>query len=59
VSGFLKSKGDARRAIKQNALKVNKEGAKDGDSITADALLKETYLLLQRGKKSYFIVKAV
>jgi tyrosyl-tRNA synthetase len=59
VSGFLKSKGEARRAIKQNALKVNKEGAKDGDSITADALLKETYLLLQRGKKSYFIVKAV
>lgn len=58
-TGFLKSKGEARRALKQNSLRVNKERVGEGYTITTDDLLQDSYVLLQRGKKSYFIVQAV
>ena len=56
-TGFLQSNGEARRALKENAISVNKI------KINADYIIKEAdliadqYVLLQRGKKNYFILK--
>lgn len=59
VSGFLKSKGEARRALKENSISVNKEKVKDDFSVNEGNLIKDRYVLLQRGKKKYFIARAV
>ena len=50
-TGFLKSNGDARRALKENSISVNKEKVKEHYIITQDDLIANTYVLLQRGKK--------
>jgi len=54
---FLKSNGDARRALKENAVSVNKEKIKEDFLITSKDLIAEKYVLLQRGKKTYFLLK--
>lgn len=56
-TSFLKSNGDARRALKENAVSVNKEKVKEDFLITAKDLIASKYVLLQRGKKSYFLLK--
>ncbi len=56
-TGFLGSNGEARRELKQNSISVNKEKVKEDYKITAADLIKNTYVLLQRGKKNYFILK--
>jgi len=58
-TGFLKSNGEARRALKENAISVNKEKVTDSYVITQDDLIADAYVLLQRGKKSYFLLKVV
>lgn len=58
-SGFLKSKGEARRALKENSVSVNKEKVKVDYSVGPGDLINERYVLLQRGKKKYFLVNAV
>lgn len=58
-TGFLKSNGEARRALKENSISVNKAKVSDTFSITSDSLISDKYVLLQRGKKNYFIIKAV
>ncbi|MCA1764080.1 MAG: tyrosine--tRNA ligase [Flavobacteriales bacterium] len=57
VSGFLQSKGEARRALKENSISVNKEKANDSLMVTSADLINDKYVLLQRGKKKYFIVE--
>ncbi|MEN8186113.1 MAG: tyrosine--tRNA ligase [Bacteroidota bacterium] len=56
-SGFLKSKGEARRAMKENSISVNKEKIKEDFVITANDLIADKFVLLQRGKKNYFMLK--
>ncbi|MGY3792111.1 tyrosine--tRNA ligase [Aquimarina sp. 433] len=58
-TGFLKSNGEARRALKENSISVNKEKVKEGYSITSDDLINHQFVLLQRGKKNYFVIRAV
>jgi tyrosyl-tRNA synthetase len=57
-SGFLSSNGEARRALKENSISVNKEKVSEEFSASADDLIDGKYLLLQRGKKNYFLVIA-
>lgn len=58
-TGFLPSNGEARRALKENSVSVNR------DKVTADSVFKKSdliagrFLLIQRGKKNNFVVKAV
>jgi tyrosyl-tRNA synthetase len=53
------SKGDARRAIKGNAIAVNKEKIQNHDTnITSEALLHDQYLMVENGKKNKFILIA-
>ena len=57
--GFLKSNGEARRALKENSISVNKEKVKDGYSISTKDLINDKFVLLQRGKKNYFVLRLV
>ena len=59
VGGFLPSKGEARRALKENSIAVNREKVDEDRVVTKDDLLGGRFILLQRGKKNYFLVKAV
>ena len=54
--GFLKSNGEARRALKENSISVNKEKVKEGYLITKNDLINGKFVLLQRGKKNYFVL---
>jgi tyrosyl-tRNA synthetase len=56
---LLKSNGEARRALKENSISVNKTKVSDQEKITAEDLINDRYILLQRGKKSYFILEFV
>jgi len=58
-NGFLKSNGEVRRALKENSISVNKEKVKDDCIITASDLIADKFVLLQRGKKSYFLIKII
>jgi tyrosyl-tRNA synthetase len=55
-TGFLKSNGDARRALNENSISVNKEKVKDNFIITKTDLINNKFVLLQRGKKNYFVI---
>jgi tyrosyl-tRNA synthetase len=56
---FLKSNSEARRALKENAVSVNKEKVTDTYLLTEADLIKGKFVLLQRGKKSYFVLRFV
>ena len=56
-TGFLKSNGEARRALKENAISVNKEKVKEDFVISTSDIIANAYVLLQRGKKNYFLLK--
>mgnify|MGYP003642017173 FL=1 len=58
-TGFLKSNGEARRALKENSISVNKEKVADDFNVSKNDLINGQFVLLQRGKKNYFIIKAV
>ncbi len=58
-TGILKSKGEARRALKENSISINKAKVKEDFIISETDLLNGTWILAQRGKKNYFLVKGV
>ncbi len=55
----FKSNGEARRMLKENAVAINKEKIKDDYQIGVKDLLNDKYILVQKGKKNYFLVKIV
>ncbi|WP_405400677.1 tyrosine--tRNA ligase [Maribacter sp. Asnod2-G09] len=55
-TNFLGSNGEARRELKQNSISVNKEKVKEAFLITTDDLINDKFVLLQRGKKNYFVL---
>lgn len=57
--GFLKSNGEARRALKENSISVNKEKVKDDYIVGIKDLINNKFVLLQRGKKNYFVLRIV
>ena len=58
-SGFLKSKGEAKRELAGNAISVNKTKVGEDFSVSKSDLIDGKFLLLQKGKKNYFIVKGI
>jgi tyrosyl-tRNA synthetase len=59
-SKVFPSKGEARRMIKGGGVSVNKERVPNAEHIVnADVLLNGKYILVQKGKKNYFLLKAV
>jgi tyrosyl-tRNA synthetase len=55
-TGFLSSKGEARRALKENSISVNSDKVSEDYTITEKDLINNRYILLQRGKKNKFLV---
>jgi tyrosyl-tRNA synthetase len=58
-SGFMVSNSEARRALKENAISVNREKVTEEFSLSGNDLINDEFVLLQRGKKTYFILRAV
>lgn len=57
ATNFLKSNGEARRALKENSISVNKEKVNESYTITENDIISGKFVLLQRGKKNYFLIK--
>ncbi|MDO6808443.1 tyrosine--tRNA ligase [Zobellia galactanivorans] len=55
-TGFLASNSEARRELKQNSISVNKEKVKADYQIGENDLINGKFVLLQRGKKNYFVL---
>ena len=58
-TGFLVSNGEARRELKQNSISVNKEKVGEDYVIRSADLINNKFVLLQRGKKNYYVVVVV
>jgi tyrosyl-tRNA synthetase len=58
-TGFLASNGEARRALKENSIAVNKDKVNEQYTLSAADLINDTYVILNRGKRSTFIIRAV
>ena len=59
MTGIFPSKSDARRMLKEGGVAVNKEKVADTFIVDESLLLNGKYLLIQKGKKNYYLVKAV
>lgn len=54
---IMSSKGEARRALKSNAISINKEKIQGEETIIGEShLIDGKYILAQSGKKNYFLV---
>ena len=55
-TNFLKSVSEARRALKENSISINKKRISQNIKITKNDLINGKYTLLQRGRKNYYLV---
>ncbi len=54
------SKGEARKAVQSGGVSINKEKIATPDfKLTSETLIQGCYILVQKGKKRYWLVKAV
>ena len=58
-TNFLASNGEARRALKENSISVNKEKVGEDYTISNADLINDTYVIINRGKRSTFIIRVV
>jgi tyrosyl-tRNA synthetase len=54
--GFIDSKSEFRRLLKGNSISVNKQKVQMGYAVTEKDLLNEKYILIQKGKKNYYLI---
>jgi tyrosyl-tRNA synthetase len=54
------SKGELRRLVQGGGVSINKEKVTDPDmAVTSKMLLNSKYLLVQKGKKNYFLIRII
>jgi tyrosyl-tRNA synthetase len=58
-SGFMKSNGEARRALAEHSISVNREKVGEDFKFSTANLINGRFILLQRGKKNYFVLSVV
>jgi tyrosyl-tRNA synthetase len=58
-TGFFKSNGEARRALSANSISVNKEKITEEFVLSNVNLINNQFVLLQSGKKNYFVIRVV
>ncbi|WP_395061363.1 tyrosine--tRNA ligase [Flavobacterium sp.] len=58
-SGFFKSNGEARRALTANSISVNKTKVTEEFVLSLKDLINNEFVLLQSGKKNYFVLRVV
>ena len=58
-TSIAQSKSEARRMLKEGSISINKEKVIEGHTLYASHLINNRYLLVQKGKKNYFIVRVI
>ena len=58
TTDIFPSKGEARRMLKEGGVQVNKVKVGESFMINRECLLNGKYLLVQKGKKNYYLVQA-
>jgi tyrosyl-tRNA synthetase len=56
-TGFLSSNNEVRRALKENAVSVNKEKVTEEKVLTVNDLIQNHFVLLQKGKKNHYVLR--
>lgn len=56
---IFKSKGEARKMIQGGGVSINKEKVDDPNQTVGFKLLQNKYLLVQRGKKNYYLITVI
>ncbi|WP_370390600.1 tyrosine--tRNA ligase [uncultured Winogradskyella sp.] len=56
-TNFMASNGEARRALKENAIGVNKIKVREDYQLSKEDLINGQYLILNKGKKTTYIIK--
>jgi tyrosyl-tRNA synthetase len=54
---FLNSNGEARRALKENSISVNKSKVGLDYTLTEKDLINGKYVLINKGKKNTYLIK--
>lgn len=57
-TNIFASKGEARRMLKDNGVSINKDKVSETKTLNSNDLLNEKYILVQKGKKNYYLVIA-
>ena len=58
-TGFIASNSEARRALKEKSIAVNKEKVEESYIIGEKDIIDDKFVLRQRGKKNYFVIVIV
>ena len=58
-TNFLASNGEARRALKENSIAVNKGKVSETYVISQDDLINNKYVIINRGKRKTYIIKVI
>ena len=59
-TGIFSSKGEARKTVLGGGVSINRKRVESVDfRVDSSLLLHNNYLLLQKGKKNYYLVKAI
>jgi tyrosyl-tRNA synthetase len=59
-SGIFPSKGEARKMVQNGGVSINRNKVSDVSmTLSEDLLLHKKYLLIQKGKKNYYLIQAV
>ena len=59
LTQIFSSKGEARRMLKEGGVQVNKTKVDESFVVDQHILSNDKYILVQKGKKNYFLVKAI
>lgn len=55
-TGITKSRGEARRMLKEGSISINKSRVDESFRVDDSHLISNRYILVQRGKKNYYLV---
>jgi tyrosyl-tRNA synthetase len=58
-TNFLASNGEARRALKENSVSVNRVKVKEDYVLSNEDLINDTYIIINKGKRNTYIIKVV
>jgi len=57
TTGIMASKNEARRMLKEGSVQVNKTKVNESFVFTENDLINNKYILIQKGKKNYFLIR--
>ncbi|HZH68030.1 MAG TPA: S4 domain-containing protein, partial [Chitinophagales bacterium] len=58
-TNIYSSKGEARRALKSNAVSINQEKVNEEYRVSKEDIITNGYILVRKGKKDYHLVQVV